>query len=460
VNGANFVASSTVEWNGNSRTTTFVSSTQLQAHILAADVASPGKVNVTVVNPATGGGTSNAATFTVVANTIAFESTRALDGSNAGDTNVVDNIWTINPDGSGALPLTKLAFGKVVGNHVPVWSPDGSRIAFASGRAFDGSDTPNTNNTLNLWAMNADGSAAGALTKLTAIDAFSRNPAWSPDGRKIACESGRALDGSDSFNLSANIWVMNSDGSGGAPLTKISVNGGDSIEPVWSPDGTKVLFASQRALDGSNAANTNSVQNVWTVRSDGSGATPLTKLTMAFSGRPAWSPDSSKIAFESDRAFDGSDARDVGSVLNIWVVNADGSGAAALTKLTTSSAGSFEPVWSPDGCRILFASARALDGSDSVNTNFTQNIWVINADGSNPRPLTRITVAVGSSFGARWTPDGSKVVFTSLRALDGSDNANANATENIWIMNADGSGAVPLTQITAPNADSFAPNQP
>jgi hypothetical protein len=65
VNGTNFLASSTVRFNGNARTTTFVSATQLTATILASDIATGGAFDVTVTNPSPGGGTSNAATFTV-----------------------------------------------------------------------------------------------------------------------------------------------------------------------------------------------------------------------------------------------------------------------------------------------------------------------------------------------------------------------------------------------------------
>ena len=108
VSGSSFLPTSQVEWDGSSRTTTFVSSTQLQAHIMATDLASAGRVPVTVVNPAPGGGSSNAVTFTVPAATIAFQSLRALDGSDALNTNSVQNIWTMNPDGSGAVPLSRL----------------------------------------------------------------------------------------------------------------------------------------------------------------------------------------------------------------------------------------------------------------------------------------------------------------------------------------------------------------
>jgi IPT/TIG domain-containing protein len=65
VNGSSFVSSSVVQWNGAARTTTFVSNRQLTAAIPAGDIAANGTAQVTVRNPAPGGGTSNALTFTI-----------------------------------------------------------------------------------------------------------------------------------------------------------------------------------------------------------------------------------------------------------------------------------------------------------------------------------------------------------------------------------------------------------
>jgi hypothetical protein len=175
VDGANFVPSSEVEWNGSNRTTTFVSSSQLQAHIMAADLAAAGKVGVTVFNPSLGGGSSNTSSFTVATDTITFRSGRALDGSDAANTNNTTNIWVMNPDGSSPTPLTKLTAAGA-GSSGPVWSPDGSKISFPSDRALDGSDTANTNQTTNIWVINADGSSAAPLTKLTASGADSDSP--------------------------------------------------------------------------------------------------------------------------------------------------------------------------------------------------------------------------------------------------------------------------------------------
>jgi len=402
----------------------------------------------------TGCGSSGTATGPPHSTTIAFASTRALDGSDAANTGPAANIWTMNADSSGQVPLTRLTNG--LGAFNAVWSPDGHKLAFLSDRALDGTNTLNTNRTINLWVMNADGSAAVPVTTLTASfadvgNSAADNPAWSPDGRRLAYNSFRALDGSDGRNLfnHQNIWVVNADGSGSVPLTRLTALSTDSVEPAWSPDGRKLAFASSRAFDGSDAPNRNATGNIWLMNADGSGATALTRIDAAFlasSGNPLWSSDGRRIAFESQRDLDGSNAG--GLVSNIWVMNADGSGATPLTRLASASISG--PAWSPNGNKLAYFSNRALDGSDGIDVSLsdqadvevsgnppvksdTDNIWVINADGSGSAPLTRLTNTMDSVDPA-WASDGSRLAF---------------ARGNIWVMNADGSGAVQLTKLTA-----------
>jgi Tol biopolymer transport system component len=389
--------------------------------------------------------------------TISFGSQRALDGSAGANTNAVENIWVVKSDGSGVTPLTRLTASQA-DVRVAVWSPDGSKIAFWSFRALDGSDAASPNGVGNIWVMKNDGTGATPLTRLTAPNATSVAPVWSPDGSKIAFEAVRALDGSDAGGPD-NIWVMNADGTGAAPLTKLTASTATSSGPRWSPDSSKILFVSRRALDGSNAGNTNLTSNVWVMKSDGTGATPLTKLTAAgaLSFNAVWSPDGGKIAFQSFRALDGSDALGINETLNIWAMKADGSGVAPLTRLTAFKANSGIPVWSPDGSKIAFDSSRAVDGSDAANNGFVSNIWVMNADGSAATPLSKLTVVNSDSANPVWSRDAGKIAFESQRALDGSPAANTNNVSNIWVMSADGSGPVPLTKLTVVRADSFGP---
>lgn len=112
-------------------------------------------------------------------------------------------------------------------------------------------------------------------------------------------------------------------------------------------------------------------------------------------GSPAWSPDSTRLAFYSER--DGN--------AEIYVMNADGTG---VTRLTDSGADEGYPAWSPDGRTISFDSDR--DG------NF--DVFAMNADGSNVRPVTRHPAR---DVSATWSPDGTAIVFMSDREDGGFD---------------------------------------
>jgi len=79
-------------------------------------------------------------------------------------------------------------------------------------------------------------------------------------------------------------------------------------------------------------------------------------------------------------------------------MNSDGSGLMPLTRATAAHADSAAPRWSHDGTKVVFSSSRNLDGSDSPDPNLTSNIWVVNADGTGLTPLTTATSGVASDF--------------------------------------------------------------
>jgi len=136
--------------------------------------------------------------------------------------------YVANADGSGAQ--ISIQVGAIV-----VWSPDGTRIAFA--RKPDwcsdrGGTRPCAGSHSDIYVMNADGSGKRNLTHDALQNA---EPVWSPDGRRIAFVSRR--DGK------AEIYVMNADGSGKRNLTR---NPAKDVSPSWSPDGRKIAFVSDR----------------------------------------------------------------------------------------------------------------------------------------------------------------------------------------------------------------------
>ncbi len=116
----------------------------------------------------------------------------------------------------------------------PAWSPDGSRIAFSSRRS----------GTFDLYVMNADGTGTERLTSGGKNDS---HPTWSPSGTTIA------------FARAGDIYVMNADGSGPRRVSDPSV---EESEPAWSPDGGWIAFA--RRTPGTP------VQEIWLMRPNGS----------------------------------------------------------------------------------------------------------------------------------------------------------------------------------------------
>ena len=392
---------------------------------------------------------------------VVFHSARKVDGSDAVNANTTANIWVVKGDGTALTALTT-ATANGAGSGFPQWSPDASKIVFRSSRKLDGTDAPNPNTTLNLWRINANGSGLMPLTTATAMNASSGEPVWSPDGMSIVFDSRRKIDGSDAAgpNLTSNIWRVNADGSNLRIVTNLTAASADSFEPQWSPDGTKIVFSSRRKLDGSDAASPNLIFNIWRINADGTGAMPLTTTTAAgtTSGYPQWSPDGTKVLFYSSRALDGTDARNLNGTDNIWQVNADGTGVRLVTNTTAMNAHNFGGVWSPDGTTIAFESIRKLDGSDAANANNTFNIWRVNPDGSGLTPLTHATANGAHSSDPRWSADGTKIVFDSSLKLDGTDAPNLNMTGNIWRVNADSTGLMPLTTTTALSANSEWPS--
>jgi Tol biopolymer transport system component len=173
---------------------------------------------------------------------------------------------------------------------------------------------------------------------------------------------------------------------------------------------------------------------IYTINPDGLGLNQLTPIGNGFFDRyPAWSPDGARIAF-------GRTTFTVSS--QIYVMNADGTNP---TRLTNNSASDRQPSWSPDGTKLAFVSSR--DGNDEI--------YVMNADGTNQ---TRLTNNAAFDLDPAWSPDGTKLAFTSTRDFPGITGNIANGFE-VYIMNADGSNVVRLTNNSTADAQpSWSPN--
>jgi TolB protein len=214
-------------------------------------------------------------------------------------TNATATIAVAAPDGTGMRPLISAPVQDVQ----PAWSPDGRRIAWATRNG--------------IWIAKDDGSGVVKLTE----DGRDRDPAWSPDGTRIVFASSRDGD--------LEIYV---EPVGGGGLTQLTDNDIEDSHPSWSAASDKIAFTSDSA--GS--------RDIWTMDPDGANPGQLT-LEGGDDDAPAWSPDGSTIAFTSDREGDTPLA---------YVMNADGSG---IERLTTGGVEAHDPAWSPDGRYIAFS---------------------------------------------------------------------------------------------------------
>jgi len=288
---------------------------------------------------------ASATTFPGYNGKIAFSSDR--DGAN-------HEIYVMDPDGSNQTRLTS----NTLPDTNPAWSPDGTRIAFVSSR--DGN--------AEIYVMSADGSNPTRLTNNSVGDT---NPTWSPDGSRIAF-----LSGQSGVNT---IWIMNADGSNAFQLLPNSLN---ANFPAWSPDGTRIAFSAQGPIKPDTPPSRPWMDmDIFVVEVDD--VSNITRLTESIwnDDWPAWSPDSTRIAFKCDPSGVG------------WEICATGADGSSLTRLTNTQIEvmDYAPVWSPDGNYLIFLSNRD-------NIGYGGDIYRMDADGSD---VVRFTTGIpGSSTGS------------------------------------------------------------
>lgn len=253
-------------------------------------------------------------------------------------------IWLGSVDGVAArfVPVPE-ATGVVI---TPSWSPDRRSVVYARGNVAGA----------RIWTASLDGSNARQLTARAGLA-----PAWSPDGRFIAYADAAADVG---------IAIVNAD----LTTPRAVPTPGDADHPHWAPNGTDLTFIVTTQRDG--GANSNDAYDLYTVRLDGANLRRLGSFR-GDSPWPRWSPDGTRIAIPHN-------VNGQAEIVLVDVVS------GATTTLTGGVGRKRFPSWSPDGRRLMYLLQPP--GASAAN-----QVWIVNADGTGARRITGLAESVGGN---------------------------------------------------------------
>ena len=265
----------------------------------------------------------------------------------------------------------------------PVVSPDGSHIVFLADRGGGADD---------VFVMAADGRDE---TQLTATKENEGNVQWSADGKQVLFSRFSAG--------TTRVYAVGLDGNGERELATVAGRG-----LIYSSDGRRCAFG---------AGNSWTQTQLMVAEADGSKAHQINDGT-SIAWNLHWSPDGNQIAFTGKRA--------PGAALSIFVINADGSGLRELTHLPAEAGNAQWPVWSFDGRQIAFQVNQLKEK--------TSHIWVLNVATGEARKLGAHQTPYRDETPS-WFPDGRHIAFQSDRS----------GRMEVWVMDADGENPRQLT---------------
>ncbi|MGB4872251.1 MAG: hypothetical protein WBP47_19505 [Candidatus Promineifilaceae bacterium] len=298
------------------------------------------------------------------------------------------DIFLMNTDGTGLQNLTNTPDRSETS---PVWSPDGTMIAYIS--------TEGSGLSGDIYIMDANGGNQRNVSQ----DATSDNIelVWAPDSSRLAFVSDM---GNDWYVF--DIFVANSDGSGLSNVTNTS-NLSERV-PHWSSDGRQIVFTSDRSL------NTGSVHNsIVKVNADGSGKTAVYADNDGDNFWPQWLPHQSKISFVKEPTNPGC----------LYTINSDGSGGSCVTQFPGLYIAG-KNRWNSAGTKLL------LQGYDPLE-DYWQYLYTFDLGTGQIQKL--VLCSPYSTFD--WSPDESQIVYVAREAYK----------SNIFIANSDGSAPQNLT---------------
>jgi Tol biopolymer transport system component len=349
------------------------------------------------------------------------------------------DIYLQRADGRNAIDLTR---DSPAADTEPSFSPDGSQIAFRSERGEGG-----------IFVMGATGESVRRLSDL------GHNPTWSPDGAHLVVATEGVVDPLSRVATS-ELWTI--DVASGA---KRRLFAGDAVQPAWSPDGRRIAFWRVQGNSGQ--------RDLATLAADGSGEPVAVTDDPAVDWSPAWSPDGRELYFVSDRAgtmdvwriaVDERTGRTRGAPVRVgapaeevaWISVARRGGQIAYSSssaLHYLHALSFDPrhLRPTTPARALYVGSLPLrdpdpspDGSRiALTTSGTrEDLYVLQRDDGELRQLTNDPFR---DRGPQWSPDGSEIAFYS----------NRSGTYQLWGIRPDGSGLRQLTSLAAGAWDPY-----
>ncbi len=340
-------------------------------------------------------------------------------------------IWTMNPDGSDQRQITRRGPG---GSFTPDWSYDGTRIAYS----FD--DFPSVGHHPEVWVMNADGSQQTRLTTTPPSGGqftWSQHPSWEPGDMRVYYAS--------TASGASQMWGMFADGQGQEQKTRGLGSGYPHANvPEFSRDGKLTFWAGFEGQYG----------EVWTVRigSSTEGPTRLTETPDPMSSdNPSWSPDGTKLLFDSNRPSPN------GGV-NVWFITPDGSNQGLLIPGGIGQT-SWQPVFNANTNVSAASYVSTPLAPESIVSAFGSGLATATlAAASTPLPTTLAgaTVKVRDSAGAERP---APLFFVSPVQVNYQMPAGtANGAATITVTSGDGSVSTGVSQITSVAPGLFTAN--